>query len=539
MKKTKQIISLLLAGVMALSLTACGGGKSVSSDTASGGSGKEEKDSAQVSGKTDLILGIGRGITSIWPGGENDQGTIIMNQQFYNRLLRKNYETNELEPELAKSWEVSDDQLTLTFHLRDDVYFHNGDKMTAEDVAWTMNEWHKKETYTKDYLVFFNNAEATDEYTVVMHYDNVYAAALESLSFTLMGILDKSYVLEKMGDKWDSSGNAQSRDVYGDIAPNGTGPFKFVNKVSGESYTMAAYEKYFEGKPAFDNVTVKIMTDTNAALLALESGEIDALSHCPSSDKTAIQNNPDLAWYENVDTPYLIWLMLNEKNEYLANPKVRQAIAYALNKEEIAIATTDGVGQVISSPIPASATGYSKVVEDYSQDIEKAKSLLAEAGYPDGFDIEIKTTSSNTYKKPSAVIQAQLAKIGINATVTEVDTYWSDVAAHDFDMGVMNLCIYVPDADQALYPLYYTGAKRNYVNVSIPELDSLLDEARGETNLEKRTELYGQIQNIFHDELFMIPLCNYAAIIAANKKLKNVEISPVFAWNINEWTWEE
>lgn len=539
MKKNKRIVSFLLAGLMVFSLTACGSGQDQTNQGASKENGKEAVSGGKADGKKDLILGIGRGITSIWPGGENDQGTIIMNQQFYNRLLSKNYETGELEPELAKSWEVSDDQLTLTFHLRDDVYFHNGDKMTAEDVAWTMNEWHRHETYTKDYLVFFNNAEATDEYTVVMHYDKVYAAALESLSFTLMGILDKSYVLDAMGDKWDTSDNAQSRDVYGDIAPNGTGPFKFVNKVSGESYTMAANENYFDGKPAFDTVTVKIMTDTNAALLALESGEIDALSHCPSSDKNAIENNPDLVWYENADTPYLIWFMLNEQNEYLANPKVRQAIAYALNKEEIAIATTDGVGHVISSPIPTSATGYSKVTEDYSQDIEKAKSLLAEAGYPDGFNIEIKTTSSNTYKKPSAVIQAQLAKIGINATVTEVDTYWSDVAAHDFDMGVMNLCIYVPDADQALYPLYYTGAKRNYVNVSIPDLDRLLDEARGEMDLAKRTELYGEIQQIFHDELFMIPLCNYAAIIAANKKLKNVEVSPVFAWNINEWTWEE
>ena len=132
----------------------------------------------------------------------------------------------------------------------------------------------------------------------------------------------------------------------------------------------------------------------------------------------AIENNEDLVWYENADTPYLIWLMLNEADEHLQNPKVRQAIAYALNKEEIAIATTDGVGQVLHSPIPESAVGYAAPPADYEMDLEKAKALLAEAGYPDGFSIEMKTTSSNTYKKPSTVIQAQLAKICLLYTST-------------------------------------------------------------------------------------------------------------------------
>lgn len=537
-RKSLSIISLVLACLMLL--TAC---SSTTTNQPSQPSGSEtkpaESNKPSAPAKTEIVMGITRGISSIWPGGENDQGTVIMNNQFYNRLIRKNFETGKLEPELAKSWEVSDDNLTYTFHLRDDVYFHNGDKMTAEDVAWTMNEWHKKETYTKDYLVFFNNAEVKDDYTVVLHYDKIYSAALESLSMTLMGILDKSYTLEKMGSSWDTSGNAQSRGVYGEIAPNGTGPFKFVSKVSGESYTMESNEKYFEGAPAFKKVTVKIMTDANAALMALESGEIDVLSHAPASDKPAIESNPDLVWYQNDDTPMLIWLMLNKADEYLKNDKVRQAIAYALDKEEIAIGTTDGVGGVLHSPIPTKAIGYSDAVKDYEQDIEKAKQLLAEAGYPDGFTIEMKTITSNTYKKPSEIIQAQLAKIGITVKVTVVDTFWSDVAAHDFSMGIMNLCIYVPDADQALYPLYYSNTKRNYVAVSNPDLDKLLDEARSEIDIDKRTKLYADAQQIFHDDLFMIPLANYVAILAANKNVKNVEASPVFAWNMKDWTWGE
>ncbi len=540
-KKSLSIISLVMSCLMLL-LAACS--SNTSQPSAAGTPDKaetpvNENKSSDAPGKTEIIMGIGRGITTIWPGGENDQGTVIMNNQFYNRLVRKNFETGAIEPELAKSWEVSADNLSYTFKLRDDVYFHNGDKMTAEDVAWSMNEWHKKETYTKDYLVFFNNAEVIDDYTVVLHYDKVYAAALEGLSMTLVGILDKEYVLEKMGSNWDSSGNAQSRAVYGEIAPNGTGPYKFVSKVSGESITMEANEKYFEGIPQFKKVTVKIMTDTNAALMALESGEVDVLSHVPASDKTAVESNDDLVWYQNDKTPVLIWLMLNKSDKYLNNGKVRQAIAYALDKEEIAIGTTDGVGGVLHSPIPVSATGYSDAVEDYKQDLEKAKQLLAEAGYPNGFTIEMKTYNSNTYKKPSEIIQAQLSKIGIDVKITVVDTFWSDVAAHDFSMGIMNLCIYVPDADQALYPLYYTGEKRNYVAVSNPDLDKLLDEARGETDVAKRIKLYAQAQQIFHDDLFMIPLCNYVSILAANKNVKNIEASPVFAWNIKDWTWEE
>ncbi len=538
-KKSISIISLVMACLMLL-LTACSGtsepaapGKTDSQSETPGG-----KKTDATPAKTEIVMGITRGIPSIWPGGENDQGTVIMNNQFYNRLVRKNFDTGAIEPELATEWEVSSDNLTYTFKLRDDVYFHNGDKMTAEDVAWTLNEWHKKETYTKDYLVFFNNAEVIDEYTVALHYDKVYAAALEGLSMTLMGILDKNYVIEKMGSNWDSTGNAQSRAVYGEIDPNGTGPFKFVSKVSGESITMAANDKYFEGAPQFKKVTVKIMTDTNAALMALESGEIDVLSHVPASDKMAVESNDDLVWYQNDKTPVLIWLMLNNADEHLKNDKVRQAIAYALDKEEIAIGTTDGAGGVLHSPIPVSATGYSDAVKDYEQDLEKAKQLLTEAGYPNGFTIEMKTYNSNTYKKPSEIIQAQLAKINIDVKITVVDTFWSDVAAHDFSMGVMNLCIYVPDADQALYPLYYSGQKRNYVDAKNPELDKLLDEARGETDVNKRVELYAKAQQIFHDDLFMIPLCNYVSILAANKHVKNVVASPVFAWNMKDWTWE-
>ncbi|NYB72721.1 ABC transporter substrate-binding protein [Sedimentibacter hydroxybenzoicus DSM 7310] len=539
-KKLLSIFSLIMACSMIV-LTAC-----APASQSSGPEQPEKQDersagdekAPSASAKTEIIMGLTRGISSIWPGGENDQGTVIMNNQFWNNLVRKNFETGEIEPELAKSWNISEDNLTYTFELRDDVYFHNGVKMTAEDVAWSLNEWHKYETYTKDYLVFFNNAEVIDEYTVALHYDKIYAAALEGLSMNLVGIMNKEYTLEKMGTNWDSSENAQSRGVYGEIDPMGTGPYKFASKVSGESYTMEANEQYFEGAPAFKKVTVKIMTDANAALMALESGEIDALSHAPASDKMAIESNPDLVWYQNSDTPMLIWLMLNKDNEYLKNDKVRQAIAYALDKEEIAIGTTDGVGGVLHSPIPTAATGYSDAVSDYEQDLEKAKQLLAEAGYPNGFTIEMKTYNSNTYKKPSEIIQAQLAKIGIDIKVVIVDTFWSDVAAHDFNLGVMNLCIYVPDADQALYPLYYSGQKRNYVNVRNPELDRMLDEARGETDVAVRTELYAQAQQIFHDDLFMIPLCNYVSIIAANKNVKNVVASPVFAWDIKDWTWE-
>lgn len=132
-------MSMLLAAVMVLSMAGCGGGETNATAAATGGGGGatsgETSGGQTASGKTDLVVGITRGITSIWPGGENDQGTIIMNNQFYNRLLKKNYTTGELEPELAKSWTVSDDKLTYTFELRDDVYFHNGDKLTAEDVV--------------------------------------------------------------------------------------------------------------------------------------------------------------------------------------------------------------------------------------------------------------------------------------------------------------------------------------------------------------------------------------------------------------------
>ncbi len=535
-KRRKSILALLLVFTMLFTASCSGSSGSSGTEAAAvSGSGTEAAESA----RQDIVFGIPQEPKFLTAGRSNGQIPNIIQTQLYNNLLYTNKD-GSYSPELAKSWEVSEDNLTYTFHLRDDVYFHNGDKLTAEDVAFSL-DYHAAKlaeypngTQAKSFLAYYDHSEIVDEATIKIHYSKVYGPTLSCLSDIILGILPKKAFLAVGQDEFEKN-------------PVGTGPYKFVSQVKGESIKMTANDKYFGGVPAIKDLTFSIRLDTDAAVIALQAGELDFLTNIATSYKSTIEADEKLSWYL-ADSPGQGWIIFNTGintdkpgSKYFSDVRVRQAAAYAVDKEDVVIAATDGLGKVINSPIPTGFAGYSQVPDYYTRDMDKARALLKEAGYPNGFSVNLRCITTPTYYKPAETLIGQLAEIGINAQleVLESGAYWTSIMTdYDYDIAIGNYTATTPDADIPLMQHYYTGATLRYTNHSIPELDKLLDEARGETDAAKRESIYKDIVKIIlEDNCLVVPLYSFVVTGAGSKDLKGVTPSPYVDWRIYEWSW--
>lgn len=542
-RKTLSIVSLSLIILMMLA-TSCSGNQAaiVPPDDSSNEQVQEPVNGdikEEVVKRTDLVFGIPQDPKFLTAGRSNGQIPNIMQTQLYNNLLVTNAD-GTFSPELAKNWEISDDNLTYTFYLRDDVVFHNGSKMTSKDVAFSL-DYHAGKlpdypsgTQAKSFLNFYESTEIVDEYTVKIHYSKVYGPTLSCLSDMILGILPADAFLAIGQDEFEKH-------------PIGTGPYKFVSKAPGENIKMQANENYFDGVPSIKDLVFSIRLDTDAAVIALQTGELDFITNIATSYKNTIDSDSNLKWFMT-DSPGQGWIIFNtgintdkSGSKYFSDVRLRQAVAYAVDKEDVNIASTDGFGKVINSPIPSTFAGYTEAPEYYTRDPDKAKQLLKDAGYPDGFSVNLRCITTPTYYKPAETLIGQLAEIGINATleVLESGAYWTSIMTnYDYDIAIGNYTATTPDADIPLMQHYYTDATLRYTNHSIKELDDLLDEARGELDLSKREASYAKaVEVILKDNCLVVPLYQFVVTGAGSTDLKNVNPSPYVDWKISEWSW--
>lgn len=490
-------------------------------------------------GKDYLVFGISQEPKYLTAGRSNGQIPNILQNQMYNNLISLDKEGN-CRPELAESWSVSEDGLTYTFHLRKDVRFHNGEPMTAEDVAFSL-DYHAGKladypggTQAKSFLTYYDSAEILDDYTVAVHYTDVYGPTLPCLADVIVGILPKKAFLEMGQDLFEAS-------------PIGTGPYRFVESKPGTSMELLANEVYFDGVPAIPHLIFSVCSDMDAAVIALESGELDFLAGPSVSYREIVEGSPWLTWY-CADSPGQAWIVFNTGlgtdrggSRFFSDLRVRQAVAFAVDQEELTQMATDGSGKPVTSLIPEGFAGYSPMPDYYPKDADQARSLLAEAGYPDGFSVKVRTITTSTYYKLAEVLTGQLREIGIDASleVLEAGAYWASLMSdYDYDIAIGNYTATTPDADIPLMQHYATGAYLNYSNHSIMELDQVLTEARGELEEEKRVKLYRRaMELILKENCLVVPVCSFAVTGAGDSRLKHVEAAPYSDWKVYQWTW--
>lgn len=510
-KGIKSILCCLLAVVFILS--GCGGNK----PAASGDSGKKREN---------LNFAFLSECKELDPHKASDTITYTMLLQIFDTLIKIEPD-GKLSPGLAEKWEISKDGKEVVFTIRKGVKFHNGDAMTAEDVAYSLKR-SIKSSYTQKFTGVMESAEVVNDSTVKVKLKHAYGPILYCFTNPCVAIGSKK-AIEAAGDSFGRK-------------PVGTGPYKFVEWVSGEKVVVTRFDDYFRGPAPIKDVTFKFITDPTTAAIALEKGEIDILHNPAKSDRPAQIENKNLSYYE-IDSAYYYHISMNNKTGPFSDKRVRQAVAYAINREEIILGGLEGIGSPVECPMAPAAYGYQQDFKFYSYNPEKAKQLLAEAGYPNGLTVKFRVNQSAMYVKPAEVIQEQLRKVGINCQLEKMEraAYLAEVTNDfNYDISLYVITALIPDADYVCYTRLHSsmlGNGNNYTVTKIPALDAVLDKARASVNPDERYKLYGEVCQIVKDEVPLIPVMTGKYALVANKNLKGVRPSTVDFQYLHDYSW--
>jgi len=422
-----------------------------------------------------------------------------------------------IDPCLAESWENPDDK-TWIFHLRQGVKFHNGEELDAEDVKFSLERLVDPET-AAPYASWFNAIETVDvvdKHTVKLNLNIPYTPILGALAADAAGIVNKTW----------AQGLLDEGTLEFTLDAVGTGPYRLQEFIPADHFTFVKHEDYWkEGLPHIDEVTWKVMVDLDARVAGLRSGTIDfaelddvAYSLLENDDGVAVHS---LQGFSNRCA------FINCEREPFTDVRVRQAISKALDRQEMIDKLAGGYGQLTGTLSTGWAEYYIPVDElPYDVDIEGAKALLAEAGFPNGFDCTILTLTPLPYSQIPTVMQAQLAKAGINAEILVLETgTWLD-KIHEFDYDIhVNGYRFNYDPDAILGRNFVCGSEANFGVWCNEEYDQLRLEAVATSDVAKRKEIYHRMQKMILEEVPILSLWVGYDFYGTSKRLKGFEPS--------------
>lgn len=503
MKKKQLALLLAMAVFTASALSACqppphSGVPSQENTSADSETSAKEGESAEVSYKDTLIVAAYGDQDSMDP--QTNVNNDKMLRLVYNSLLTHD-EGIGIIGDLAESWEASEDNMTWTFHLRQGVKFHNGKELTAADVKASYDRLLNKEDpvrYT-DTMDFIDHCEIVDDYTVNLVLSRAYGAVEASLCLHANMIMDADYI-EQYG-----------HDIGIDVDTiNGTGPYKLLSWDLDEQMTFEANPDYFDGVAETPNLIVQVIPEASARTLAIETGQVDIVDRPQTEDVPRLMETEGLVVDAKPGYGMHGFQFKCSPDSICSDTRIRQAISYALDRHAIIDALYAPIGETCAtSPLTEECFGYTDlgVIE---QDQEKAKSLMAEAGYPDGFELSLMTYGGyNKGVEMAEIIKAQLAEVGIHAEIESIEgatfsASLNGLTPEEFkwDMFIMGMGSQTLDADEGLRRLYVTDTSgyntNNYGFYSNAEVDRLLNEAAAEMDQEKRHKLYDEACQILY-----------------------------------------
>ena len=504
--KLMKAIGLALAVVLILGIAAC--------------SPKDPE-----TNKDTLIFGVAREPSGLDPHQLAETIAFNVTCAIYDCLVKDNG-SGEYVPHLAESVDVSDDGMTYTFKLRQGVEFSNGTPVTPEDVKFSLDRT-KAKGWAFDMTRYIDEVEVVGDDTVVVYLNAPFNGLLGSLASPYFSIMSKAYV-EEVGDDMIKR------------QPIGSGPFILSDWVSGDHLELVANENYFDEKPFLKKVIYKVVSDKSTAVMALESGELDLYDDVDVNDIAMIKANPDLQ-FQSTPKAGVLTMCINNEVEPLNDIRVRQAIAYALNRDDIVTGVYQGYSQAADSPIPPSCEGYSTNVKQFERDIQKAKDLLAEAGYPNGLTITMSIQAP--YRPMAEVIQANLKEVGITLKIDilEPSAFSSTVYAEgNYEVCIRGWIAMFPDAYSMLYCQYHEdcyGPTGNISHIRDKVLNQLLDNA-AVTSAEDKVAAYDEVVAHIRDNAYEMPLVVNFNNVAANAKLKGLHVPPIGIYDMTKLYFE-
>jgi extracellular solute-binding protein family 5 len=412
-------------------------------------------------------------------------------------------------PELAQEITKVSPKETL-IKIKNDIKFSNGETLTIDDVLFSLERAKASPKMSQD-LYMIESFEKVDDRTLKIN--TLYDAGnlLHKLASGGVAIINKK---------------AFEKDENNIV---GTGMFKLKEWVAGEKLVLERNEFFKDSKSNIDTLVVKFVPEANSRMIMLETGEIDLARDLLPLDFKKISEDTKFTTVE-IETPSNMFLGFDLRNELLADKRVRQAIAYAINNEDLVKTVFNGSASVATSPVPKITTGHNENSNNYPQNIEKAKQLLAEAGYPNGFNIELFVSEDNQRIDMAVIIQDNLKKIGINAEIKTFQwaAYVSTIENPNIikPLFIMSWNISNDDPDEVLYPLYHSSqidAHTNVIFYKNEKFDNLISEARETTDKEKRMKLYEEAQDIIQEDLPHYTLVYPKQNFAYKASIKNIK----------------
>ena len=480
----KKFAGIAAAAALTLGLSACASDAPTESPTASSGETASTEPAV-------LIAAIGGEPDQLDPHKTSSYFSFQVLENVYDTLVEPD-ENLEMVPALAESWEISDDLLTWTFKLREGVTFHDGSDFTAEDVVYSYRRIIDETLNPSWRFGAVTDIQAADDYTVVI----TVASPSPNLLANLGGYKGLAIVNEP---------NITSGDVV--TNPVGTGPFMMEDYVSGSYIKLAANENYWGGAPALDGVEFRFISEGSTALTALRNGEIHWTDSIQPQDVAGLAGESGITLGKLGSSDYWYFAM-NQARAPWNDVRVRQAVAFAINRDDITTAAMQGNATVNQLAIPLSsnwATDYSP----FSTDLAKAKALMAEAGVESAtMDLMVSSDYPETVTA-AQVASAQLAEIGITVNITTLDfsTWLAEQAAGNFDMLMMGWLGNIDPSD-FYYAQHHSTGWANAQKYNNPEVDALLDAGQVETDPAARKQYYEDAAKIIADEVSYLYLYN-------------------------------
>ena len=500
--KKKFLALVLLMTLLGTVLSGCGDGSAA----------ETQKSRADTN---ELVVGIAQDLDdSLDPHKTVKAGTREVMFNVFEGLMKPTTD-GDLTPAIAEKYEVSEDRRTYTFHLREGVQFHNGETVTAEDVVYSIQRCAAAtETGIVQVEAFsvIQDIKTPDDKTVAI---TISEPSNEFISYMTTAILPADY------DKQDT-------------APVGTGPFKFVSRTAQDSVVLEKFDGYWGTPAQLDKVTLKIIENADSLMMSLQSGAIDLCAHLTSTQVAQLGENFDVA----EGTMNLVQaLYLNNAEKPFDDVRVRQALCYAVDKQEIIDLAFDGYGSPIgSSMYPA----FGKYFDDsltnyYTKDVEKAKALLAEAGYPGGFDMTITVPSNyKPHMDTAEVLVQQLAQIGVNAAIEPIEweSWVSDVyVGRQFQSTVVGVDASNMTA-RALLERFTSDYGKNFINYNNAEYDALFRQTLTAYDDAEQTALYKQMLANLTENAANAYIQDLADLVAVRKGVEGVTFYPIYVLDL-------
>lgn len=554
----------LLAAFMALLLfvlAACSGDGGANTNENGGEDGdpvetdenanEEEANSEDVNASGEQVLVFARGgdSESLDPGSTTDGESSRVTKQVLEGLLDFEAESFDLKPGLAHDWEVSDDGLTYTFYLEEGVTFHDGTDFNAEAVKINFERWADPEhefAFTdegyvySEYGTMFGGYKGEEGHVI----DEIKVVNDHEIQFILNQPL--GFFLQNMGMSYFAITSPAALKEFGpkiNENPVGTGPFKFVSWSKDDSIILDKFEDYrVEGLPKLNRVIFEVIPDNAARLIALRSGEVDIMDGLNPDDAAAVEAEEGLELLTRTENNFG-YVGFNTQKEPFDKVELRQAVNYAIDKQAIADALYAGYATTAKNPLPPGYLGYNDDVVGYEYNPEKAKELLAEAGFADGLEVELWTMPVARPYMPdpetvSQIVQNNLADIGITANIVREEwaPYLEKTLQGEHELFILGWSGTNGDPDYFLSSLLHGSnvgsSNRNFYQND--EVDELLDAAKRAVDQDERADLYAQAQELISQDSPMVTLVHSTPVMATTSNVLNYVPHPSTSESLEE-----